>query len=77
MENLKELIISGLQERYPEATFDTHRVVKNNGSVHDGIMMKLTPDNPCAPVIYYEQYENWLDSGNHTLDDVLDDIERQ
>ena len=40
-------------------------------------MMKLTPDNPCAPVIYYEQYESWLESGNHTLDDVLDDIERQ
>lgn len=77
MENLKELIVSGLQERYPESVFSVHRVVRNNNCAYEGIMMKLTPDNPCAPVIYYEQYEDGLNSGKYTLEDVLNDIEKQ
>lgn len=77
MNKYRKMILDGLQERYPEYEFHVERVLRNNGCEYEGLHAKLGEDIPCAPIIACVVYEEQMEQGKMTLDEVLDDISKQ
>ncbi|MDD6350990.1 MAG: DUF5688 family protein [Lachnospiraceae bacterium] len=69
----KEIILSELKLRFPEASIESHSVVKNNDTYLDGIYLKR-PGGNIAPQVYlnhfYEDYENETACLNEIISDI-------
>lgn len=68
LERIKEY----LPERFAEAEINLQNVMKNNGVMLTGIVIKLPTCN-VAPTIYLEQFFSLYESGKE-LDDILEEL---
>lgn len=71
-ENFKEQILSGLKERFPDASLSIKPVLKNNAVILDGLMILENGTN-ISPTLYLNYYYEIYCDGT-PLPDVLDSI---
>ena len=74
MNKYRTMILEGLQKRYPTYEIKVETMKKNNGCAYDGICMRENQEVCCVPIIPCRLYEELLEYGELTLEEVLDEM---
>ena len=75
MNKYRTMILEGLQKRYPTYEIKVETMKKNNGCAYEGICMRESQEVCCVPIIPCRLYEELLEYGELTLEEVLDEME--
>ena len=74
MNKYRTMILEGLQKRYPTYEIKVETMKKNNGCAYEGICMRESQEVCCVPIIPCRLYEELLEYGELTLEEVLDEM---
>lgn len=66
-------VLQKLAERFDGEKISMINVKKNNGIAMRGMILS-TPGRKSSPVVYMEEFENAVDGGDKTIEDVIDMI---
>ena len=75
MNKYRTMILEGLQKRYPTYEIKVETMKRNNGCTYDGICMRESQKICYAPILPCRLYEELLEYGESTLEEVLDEME--